>query len=750
MSVDFRPNLGEYKSMKPFFIWCQKVLPLVYDDSLSYYEVLTKVVAHLNTVIENVNTAEENISLLSDAYDELQGYVNHYFDNLDVQEEINNKLDVMAEDGTLSSLIEPYMSSFTEAVDNLNTHFTGEVNELTQEVINLQALVGTPLIATSASAMTNQSKIYVYVGDESGYVNGNWYYWDGNSWESGGVYNSEALETDKTLSVEGMAGDAKITGNFRSYFYKSSGNEFINEWVDGKCITTTGDTVDLTGETAVSNTVWTYQIIDCVEGDEFTLTGRASNASYRLWVWCASDGTVISKPAMNLTYADQVITCPSGATKLLVNVRNDSAYSICTKKYVDVRLQELYAKYDNIIDPDDYTGTDSQKLASAIADVDPDGQAVILIKRKYTLTANVYITHSGYATSHLIFLGVGKGSGFECAQYGFKPYDSSQSYGMVKFENILFNWTNILFDVGYLIRMFFESCVFDAENNSGTQAFRNDRFMQTYYFHLCVFRHMACVFWGTTDNKAHIDISCSQCLFEHLAIILRGYDFHGITFYQCCIEGLYRTAIQALGDIRGLYFNGCYFEGNNNGAYIPEFISDYEDGNGLTIDLSGTDGGIQEIVIENNRFLYRTGNEIIKLRTSLYTVGKLIVCNNWLNPALPDGARLIKTSDANTNIRNDIIYSGNSSTRRDMIGGSQRIFDRTTASIAYITELTDSDDCNAIANPGFYHGSDSNTISHAPSTNAFYLMDVESNAGHAQIAITVDGVKSRIGNGEWV
>ena len=34
-----------------FYFWCQKVLPLVYDESLSYYEVLCKVVAKLNELI---------------------------------------------------------------------------------------------------------------------------------------------------------------------------------------------------------------------------------------------------------------------------------------------------------------------------------------------------------------------------------------------------------------------------------------------------------------------------------------------------------------------------------------------------------------------------------------------------------------------------------------------------------------------------------------------------------------------------
>ena len=41
--------------LKHFRFWCQKVLPLVYDDSLSYYEVLCKVVDYLNRMRDDIN-----------------------------------------------------------------------------------------------------------------------------------------------------------------------------------------------------------------------------------------------------------------------------------------------------------------------------------------------------------------------------------------------------------------------------------------------------------------------------------------------------------------------------------------------------------------------------------------------------------------------------------------------------------------------------------------------------------------------
>ena len=110
MSVDYTPTFGTYKMTGSFRFWCQKVLPLVYDDSLSYYELLCKVVGYLNNVIENVDTLNGNIDALKDAYELLQEYVNSYFDSLDVQTEINNKLDDMASDGSLAVVLNPIIS----------------------------------------------------------------------------------------------------------------------------------------------------------------------------------------------------------------------------------------------------------------------------------------------------------------------------------------------------------------------------------------------------------------------------------------------------------------------------------------------------------------------------------------------------------------------------------------------------------------------------------------------------------------
>ena len=55
---------------------------------------------------------------LKTAWDALHLYVENYFDNLDVQQEINNKLDQMAEDGSLQLVLAPLLTDFEVAYNN--------------------------------------------------------------------------------------------------------------------------------------------------------------------------------------------------------------------------------------------------------------------------------------------------------------------------------------------------------------------------------------------------------------------------------------------------------------------------------------------------------------------------------------------------------------------------------------------------------------------------------------------------------
>ena len=69
---------------------------------------------------------------------------------------------------------------------------------------------GSPAPVETVAEMTDESAVYLYTGSETGYTAGNWYFWNGSAWTSGGTYGGAV--TDTTLSVSGAPADAKSVG----------------------------------------------------------------------------------------------------------------------------------------------------------------------------------------------------------------------------------------------------------------------------------------------------------------------------------------------------------------------------------------------------------------------------------------------------------------------------------------------------------------------------------------------------------
>ena len=101
------PVLDGYTKIPTFKLWVANRFPYMETDfdAITNYDLLGALTDYLNNVIKNEENVESNVAKLNQAYLELFTYVKDYFDNLDVQEEINNKLDEMVEDGTLTQII---------------------------------------------------------------------------------------------------------------------------------------------------------------------------------------------------------------------------------------------------------------------------------------------------------------------------------------------------------------------------------------------------------------------------------------------------------------------------------------------------------------------------------------------------------------------------------------------------------------------------------------------------------------------
>lgn len=103
--------MKKFKKLTPFKLQVLENFPFIDEDfdAITNYELLCKVVEYLNNTMENVNIVEDDVDKLKEQFTELKSYVDNYFDNLDLQTEVNNKLDEMAESGELEQIISEYL-----------------------------------------------------------------------------------------------------------------------------------------------------------------------------------------------------------------------------------------------------------------------------------------------------------------------------------------------------------------------------------------------------------------------------------------------------------------------------------------------------------------------------------------------------------------------------------------------------------------------------------------------------------------
>lgn len=61
-----------------FRFWCYNVLPLVYDNSLSYYEILCKMVDYINNLIETDKLQNDEINKLKQEIQTVQNWIDNF------------------------------------------------------------------------------------------------------------------------------------------------------------------------------------------------------------------------------------------------------------------------------------------------------------------------------------------------------------------------------------------------------------------------------------------------------------------------------------------------------------------------------------------------------------------------------------------------------------------------------------------------------------------------------------------------
>ena len=133
----------------PFQLLCVQNFPFIEADfdSLTNYQLMCKIVDYVNKIKGNQDTLTTNQKNLYDAFNNLQKFVDNYFTDLNITNEISEKLDSMAESGALAEIINE------DIFNELNTKVNRNTND----------------IANNTKAINNiNNRKYIFIGDSYG------------------------------------------------------------------------------------------------------------------------------------------------------------------------------------------------------------------------------------------------------------------------------------------------------------------------------------------------------------------------------------------------------------------------------------------------------------------------------------------------------------------------------------------------------------------------------------------------------
>lgn len=213
--------MGTLKPIGGFRRWVYHTLPLVYDDSLSYMELLSKLVKYCNELRQANESVSEEVQKAIDSIDELQRYVDtqftekmeeaidHYFGEHDLVQTING----MSGEVTIESLPNP--QKLTVLVHDPATQDEGVYTEYrydgsAQQEVKIDLPIIPPAPVTSVNGKTGAVNIdrlpspyalvLSYGGVQQGVYNG-----------SEGLHLNIPAPVYPVTKVNGRTGDVHIT-----------------------------------------------------------------------------------------------------------------------------------------------------------------------------------------------------------------------------------------------------------------------------------------------------------------------------------------------------------------------------------------------------------------------------------------------------------------------------------------------------------------------------------------------------------
>lgn len=230
-------------NLKHFHFWCQKVLPLVYDDSLSYYEVLCKVTDHLNelttlvneigdeleryegvtdTRLDNLETWRAEVDTWRANIDTWQGQINSWKSEIDTwKNDIDEWKTTVS--NWITNTVTPFITNMTERVEDIEA----TVSAL-ESTVELQAERSTKIIPVTLHYDTSNNQFYLQ---------------EVITPLSGGRYPFENYLTSRSLDTDAVTNGANLVFSIRDFYVGASTKD--NQFPPASMTTATAKTVKI-------------------------------------------------------------------------------------------------------------------------------------------------------------------------------------------------------------------------------------------------------------------------------------------------------------------------------------------------------------------------------------------------------------------------------------------------------------------------------------------------------------------------
>lgn len=308
--------------------------PAFYDkESGTALQQTARMYSRVNMLIRMFNKLSSNTKEIIEGFTAQMSEFEEYFDNLDVQEEINKKLDALANSGELGELMARYIDpEFNELEESV----TSSINTMMNLVTATNSATPTPVGSTDD--MIDHTKTYLLTTD------GYWYYWDGDSWEQGGVYQATIVPNQS------------ITPN-KVTFSKRSAN-----LIDVANVNNISCIIDQDGGVykLITNSNCTTLYIPVTEGKTYTFIRQNKSANRFVIGFTASEPAngvqVVSRYSFPSSTMNHTLTAPTGATYAVIYYQNGAV----TNPYTLGELPEYMCIRE---------GTDTTFVSSYVLDI---------------------------------------------------------------------------------------------------------------------------------------------------------------------------------------------------------------------------------------------------------------------------------------------------------------------------------------------------------------------------------------------